>query len=145
MIKSTTAFVPLRFAETLKALYISAISHIISKKVKMISEIANTKLPIDKLIDSPFCNRVQNIYFTNLFIEPEKPIKEAIKYGKRARACVPNISTNRTEDGDPTIANKYNRDEKTIQFERLCITKYQTGKSGHVFIEIKSGKCVLLV
>jgi hypothetical protein len=145
MIKNTTAFFPLRFAETLNALNISATSHIVSKKVKINNDIATTKLPVDKLIDSPFCNRVQSKYFPNLFIDPEKPIKEAIKYGKRARACVPNISTNRIEDGDPTIAYEYNRVEKTIQFERLCITKYQTGKSGHVFIEIKSGKCVLLV
>jgi hypothetical protein len=145
MIKNTTAFVPLRFAETLKALYISATSHIVSKKVKINNDIAITKLPVEKLIDSPFCKSVQSIYFPNLLIESENPIKEAIKYGTRARACVPNISTNRIEDGDPTIANKYNRDEKTIQFERLCITKYQTGKSGHVFIDIKSGKCVLLV
>lgn len=144
MINSTTTLVPLRFAETLKALNISATSHIVSKKVKMISEIASTKLPVDKLIDSPFFRRVQSIYFPNLFIESENPIKEVIKYGKRARACVPNISTNRIEDGDQAMAHEYSRVEKTIQFERPCSKKYQTGKSGHVFIEIKSGKCVLL-
>jgi hypothetical protein len=107
------------FAETLKALYIRVISHIVSKKDKMISETANTRLPVDKLTFSPFFNRLQSTYFPNMFIESENPIKEAIRYGKRASACVPNISTNRIEEGDPAIAHKYNRAEKTIQFERL--------------------------
>ena len=106
IINSTIDFFPFRFAETLNALYIRTISHIVSKRVKAINDTAITALLVDNLIGSPIFRNVQRMYFPNLSIESENPINDAIKYGKRARAWVPNISIALIEDGDATIAHK---------------------------------------
>jgi hypothetical protein len=54
------------------------------------------------------------------------------------------ISIKRTADAEKMIDPKYRIKEKTSQFTRLWIIKYQMGKAGQIFTEIKSGKLVWL-
>jgi hypothetical protein len=106
IIKSTIDFGPFRFAETLNALYISVTSQIKSKRLIIINDTAITVSTVEILICSPDCVAFDNIYLLNLFDEPEKPMKDTIRYGKRANACVPNTSTMRTEEGEAAKAIK---------------------------------------
>lgn len=77
-------------------------------------------------------------------MEFEKPINETIKYGALASACVPMMSINRTAEDEKMSVPKYRMIEKISQFARLWNIKYQRGKAGQIFTEIKSGKWVWL-
>jgi hypothetical protein len=135
---------PFRFEETLNALNISVTIHSKVNMDKVINAKAVIALPIDKLTGLPICSPFHNKYFENRVKEFEKPIHETIMYGARASACVPMISIKRTADAEKMTDPKYRIKEKTSQFARLWIIKYQRGKSGQIFTEIKSGKLVWL-
>ena len=50
------------------------------------------------LTGSPCCIKVQSKYLPKVINESENPIKEASRYGVRAKAWVPNMSIILTED-----------------------------------------------